>query len=269
MKKLIFLLFSGLLLLCCNKSSSSPDPNPAPDITDSVTSRTIYTPGNPTLNKDSFRFDATNRIFSISFESLNGTSPDQIIDSGSFYFSFSSAAWQPSGYSLIALKSIYTEDVTEIHQLSYDNENRLILDSMISSSATGQVPKGAHYYYSDNLVVIQTYLQGDADYTHRDSIISVDGNFSYFSEYYLSGTEWYRSYSYDMTINKNYKNPYFSANLCKSLGAFLLYTCGVDFLSKNLTNSASLPPFTWSTDSKNRVISGSATDGSYIKYTYK
>jgi hypothetical protein len=257
-----------LLFLGCNKSPS-PDPNPAPDITDSVTSSTIYTPGNPTLNKDTFRFDATSRIFSISFQSLNGTAPDQTVDSGSFYFSFSSTSWQPSGYILVGRKSIDINDVTETHQLSYDTENRLILDSMISSSASGYDPKGAHYYYFDNLVVIQTYLQGNTDYSRRDSIVSIEGNFSYFSEYYLNGTDWTRSYSYNMTINKNYKNPYYSASLSKSLGAFLLYTCGIDFLSKNLTNGASLPVFTWTTDSKNRVISGSATDGSYIKYTYK
>ncbi len=268
MKKLDILVVTGLLACSCNKSSS-PDPNPAPDITDSVTSFTIYTPGNPNLNKDTFRFDISNRILSISFLDLGGTPPGQTVDSGSFYFTFGSSAWQPIGYNLIARKSIYINDITEVHTLTYDGENKLVLDSMTSVSAIGYTPKGAHYDYFTNGVAIRTYQQGDADYSRLDSIFIVNGNFSHFSDYYLNGSAWALSYSYGMTINTNYENPYYSENLSKSLGAFMIFTCSIDFLSKNLTYDASLPSFIWTTDIKGRISLGSASNGSYIKYTYK
>jgi len=56
--------------------------------------------------------------------------------------------------------------------------------------------------------------------------------------------------------------------LSENPGAFLLNSCGIDFLSKSLTNNASIPALTWSTDRKIRVHLGTAVSGSYIKYTY-
>jgi hypothetical protein len=265
---LLITLFSG-----CKKSSDpKPDPNPAPgpqNPTSLVTSYTIFIALNNSMTKDSFRYDAKNNITSISYTYINDVGPYETIDTGTYYFTIDATKMLASSYTFIDRKYYYTEAKTENHVLSYDSQNRLILDSTISYSSPDELPKGVHYQYIDNAVILQhTIKPYDIYIEMQDSILLNNGNFNYFSEFYWSGTDWTKQFSYTREVLTNYPNPFYYSRLSNSLGAFYIFMNISDFLSKNLTTTAGFF-YTWTTDAKGRPLNGTTPDGGFVKYIYQ
>jgi hypothetical protein len=262
-KRTVLLFLSVMAFYSCTKTT-----DPVPNTTSRVTSYKIYNAFTNTLGQDTFRYDQSNNVGSISYKGTNDIGPYETIDSGTFYFTTNGSTHLPSEYTLIGRKYFYTADLTENHVLSYDDQNRLILDSMISSSSAGYNPYGAHYLYTSDAVVIHTYHATESDFTQQDSILLNTGNFVYYAESFLSGSVWAPEFSYAMTANSGYANPFYDEALSKSLGGFFIRNNLNDFISKNLTYPAGYS-FTWTTDDKARVVSGTATDGSYVLFTYQ
>ncbi len=137
---------------------------------------------------------------------------------------------------------------------------------MLSTTSTEESIKGIHYAYFPDTIVLRRYQEGQ--YFFQDSLLSVAGNFRYFSESTPLGDDWYQVFSYRKEILSGYSNPFYNATLSRSLGAFYIVLDNLDFLSKNFTTLQGFY-YTWSTDAKGRVINAVAPDGSYVKYTYK
>jgi hypothetical protein len=265
-KWIIFLIIlTGLQ--ACTPTNNTPLPTPTPKLIANSYSFSNATADNQT--RDTLRFDPDSNLISVSYTYINGLAPYQTIDSGTYYFILDPGTKLPVSYILTGRKYFYTQDMIEKHVLTYDNQNRVILDSMTENNTSGYSPMGAHFSYSSDLILVNIYYAGQADYTRQDSIfLDVNENWYYRSEYYYDGTNWSKEFSYSLSADRKFAHPFYNTNLSKSLGAFAVYSNIADLLSKNLTNSANLLPMTWITDARGRVISGTNAQGVLVKYTY-
>ncbi len=267
MNKLHVFLFLPVLWYSCTPTNNTPPAPSAPKLIANSYSYSNAAGDHQTI--DSFRFDSDSNLVSVSYTNLNFLPPNQTIDSGTFYFTLDPVSKLPISYVLAGRKYFYTADMIEKHKLTYDAQNRVLLDSMTENNTPSYVPKGGHFIYSPNLVLVNIYYQGDADYSRKDSIVfDNNGNLIYVSEYYLTGTVWAKEFSFSETPDTKYANPFYNAVLSKSIGAFAIYAHVSDLYSKNLTTSPDLVPITWTTDNQGRVISSTNDKGDMIKYTY-
>jgi hypothetical protein len=267
MKSIIYTFTVLLFLIGCSKNST-PKTNP-PALVDSVSLVTRYsvlTNVNNSMTADTLLYDQNNNIKSITHQYINNLGPDQTLDSGTYYFTMNATNTHPSSYKLIYRKYYQTDAVIENHILSYDDSNRVMLDSTISTTSTEENIEGIHYAYFPDAVVLHIYQEGQFDLL--DSILSSAGNFNYFSESYPDENGWSKNFSYTREVLTNYNNPFYTNGLSKSQGAFFIFENNMDFLSKNLTTIEGFF-YTWKTDTKGRVLNGTAPDGSFVKFTYQ
>ena len=279
MKSIIYTLAMLLILAACSKTST-PKPNPPPVIpappvpnppapvvpVSLVTSYSVLIGSNNSMTTDTLLYDQNNNIKSITHQYINNLGPSQTLDSGTYYFTMNASNTHPSSYNLIYRKYYQTDAVVENHNLTYDDSNRIILDSMISTTSTEENIKGIHYDYFQDVVVLHIYQEGQFDFL--DSISFSEGNFNYFSESYPDGNGWSKKFSFKTEVLTNHDNPFYTTALSKSLGAFYIKENNMDFLSKNLTTLEGFF-YTWTTDAQNRVLNGTAPDGSFVKFTYR
>jgi hypothetical protein len=81
-----------------------------------------------------------------------------------------------------------------------------------------------------------------------------------------SGNNWVVSGQWWVGVYATNANPFYDKGLSYSFGGFLLLEGIEDFLSKNIANDVG---FTFMTDSKGRVVSALAPDGSYMQVVYQ
>ena len=260
-----------LILIGCSKNSIplNPDPVPNPPIPilsgSLITSYSVLIGLSNSMTSDTLLYDQNNNIKSITHQYINNLGPSQTLDSGTYYFTMNASNTHPSSYKLIYRKYYQTDAVVENHMFFYDDSNRVILDSMISTTSTEENIKEIHYAYFPETVVLHIYQEGKFDLL--DSILSSAGNFNYFSESYPDGNAWSKNFSYKREVLTNYSNPFYSTALSKSLGAFYIVENNIDFLSENLTTLEGFF-YTWNIDTNGRVLDGTAPDGSFVKFTY-
>jgi hypothetical protein len=267
MTRLLPAFFLLMALNACTPSNNTPPPTSAPKLI--ANSYSFSSAAGDHQTRDTFRFDLDSNLVSISYAYLNFPPPNQTIDSGTYYFTLDPVSKLPVSYILIGKKYFEPAAMMEKHELTYDGQNRVLLDSMTENNTSGYNPTGAHFIYSSNLVLVNIFNQGDADYSRQDSILfDNNGNWIYRSEYYFSGTVWSKENSFSVAADTKYAHPFYNAALSKSLGAFAIYSNISDLYSKNLTTSPDLLPITWVTDNQGRVVSGTNAAGDIIKYTY-
>jgi hypothetical protein len=268
MKYLVILLCMGIALPACQKSSNPGSP---PQTQDSLLkSLTIQDVENHTKVTEVFSYDQNNNIASLRIYS-HDTTPGTIEDDDSTILNFTqtNASGLPDAYDfLIYYSGTATPGETDHHQLFYDNQNRIILDSIDASSVSSFTIERYSYDLSGN--VFDDYLAGDplngyssiqkdTFYIQNDNVIK-DVSFQEpeGDSIHVIG----RSFSNE--INPLYLNPF-----SKGLGVLLGANSLIDFRSVYLPTQVSsqvqgLPytvlNFVWTKDAAGRVIHGVGTD---------
>jgi hypothetical protein len=274
MKPFILCFSICILLWGCVKSGHSTDPQPDPgpviSLKDSLASsfRSYDQDGN-LIQFDTLRFDTVHAMASITVETITGTGPAQWVDSGTYYFTCGPVSGLPVSYRLSFRKYFYPADMIEEHTLTYDAQNRVLLDSMVSNSFDGYNPTGSHFIYGENVLIQHLYRQSENDYTELDSFLLVNNNLSAYSQNAFNGTNWYNSYTAQKTAYPGNTNPFYNAGMVSTIGCFMIFATSLDFISKDITlNQSNDRQYTWTKDARGRVVSGLGDDGSRIVYTY-
>jgi hypothetical protein len=270
MKKACLLILYISILYSCNKNSSSPNTIPI-NISGLPKAYTRYYAETHIISYHIFKYDSNNNLAGISLLQYDTAGGIVFVDSGSYYFSVDPVADLPTGYTSVYLQHSKTQAQIETHALYFNNQKQVIKDSGVSVlSGDNQNAATKYYTYSANTFVSNWYSHATPGWNKFliDSVITSNGNVASGIQYDNngSGNNWVVSSQYTETDYSTYPNPFFDQGLSYSFGAFLLMEGINDFLSKNLANDSG---FVWTTDTKGRVITGLAPDGSYVQYTYQ
>lgn len=262
MKKLLSWILIVVTGFACNKDSFIA-PNPLSSL---PISYTRYDGQNHRKIKEVFHYDANKNITSLSFL-ITDTLPDEIlIDSGSYYFTFTDAGNPPSAYiynyHMFSTNGSYDGGIrTENHIFYYNSDNRLIKDSGLYNMPT------SYFSYSDNAIAYSTYIH-DADSVvsyYRDTVLlDSRGMLAFNYQFNKNGAGWNID---TITYENNYlSNPFYIKTVSNSLGIFFLSQDLGDFISSELTTVSAT--YNWNVDNMDRVVSNSPGNGLIIQFTY-
>lgn len=121
-------------------------------------------------NIDSFSYDSGHRIATLAFYDFDTTSGSPIADSQFVQFSFAANATIPNSYTRTdAGFGVYND----VHQLSYDAQNRITKDTSVSGS--GFV---AYFSYPPNQIAISVYFSPGAQNYIIDTMYLNSGDIS-------------------------------------------------------------------------------------------
>lgn len=257
------LFFSGLILCfglmlmtgSCKKSSSGTN---KPTNNSYVSSIRNYSP--QSLIIDSFTYDNANRLTVYSQFDFDTTTGYAQYGALSFTFSYSGNSLTPYGYTL----SQPGGAADEVHQLTYDGQNRISKDTAIVS-AQGYV---TYYSYPGNAIVSNVLFVGSFLDNQLDTNWVSNGNIT--TEHYYfpnnAGTE----DSLEGALQLGYSsllNPCYHAEIASTIGPLLDnlafdgygggYTSSVSANAINKLSGLGIPAgvslsFVWTTDSKGR-----------------
>lgn len=281
-----FFYFVALILITsCTKNNDLANPEPTPDIknpTDSSEEITYSLPNSvlqyqviyqqsKTLTDYTFKSDT--QIAEIRIRKYDTLSVLTYIDSTIYSFRLDRNDGLPSYYEKkghIQLGLNRYHITTEKHELLYDNQRRLIKDSMTSNVTSEGNNAGIDvdlYIYSENYIAVKRV--GKSNYgdvvAYRDTIFLNNSNVSAHKIYYTGGggSELQESSAFQTSI---YANPYYNPSVAQTLGALFVKNHIGDFLSpkfmsrwKILKNSSRPPEERfydeWEKDDKNRITS--------------
>jgi hypothetical protein len=245
----------GLMIITgsCKKSSSGAN---KPTNSYYVSSIKNYSP--QSLVIDSFIYDGANRLTVYSQIDYDTTSGSPTYGEIDCYFSYSGTSPTPYGYTI--------GGNAEVHQLSYDGQNRISKDTATSTlSGQGYV---TYYSYPANAIVSTVYFAGGFLDNQIDTNWISNGNISMEHIYFPNnaGTE----DSLEAALQVGYislLNPLYHAEIATTFGPILDnltfdgfgggYTSSVSANAPNKLSGLGLPgglaiSYTWTTDSKGR-----------------
>jgi hypothetical protein len=257
-----------LLLFACKKSSNNPTPSPGQN---QLVSIHIYSPSIPSLTIDTFVYDGSRNMIRagyVEFDSVIAGTP--YIDSGSYYFTFNSGSHIPASYRLFWSKEILLPDLPvledETHGFLYDNQNRLVGDTLlVNRVSTNTVDAMTWYTYAGTSVVGATGDTPDSIDITDSLVFNGAGNLIREADYNGPLSAPYDTSSFTISNYSTYPNPLYNSTNALNIGIFLLNNGIVDAASKNLPadNIAK-----WNIDTFGRVTSSIGTDGTVTTYTY-
>jgi hypothetical protein len=268
MKKIAILLLVVTAFFSCSKTSTNP---PSINISALPKSFTQYSAQNHLILYRIYKYDSFENLAGISLRQNDTVGGTVYVDSGSYYFNVNQSANLPTGYTYVYRKSSNTQAQVETHALYFNSGKQVIKDSGLAV-ISGDNPNAPtrYYYYTDNTVARTSWVRTGGTYNQFliDSLYTASGDVGHYAQYANggSGNNWVVSGQYWIGIYSPYANPFYDQGLSYSFGGFLLLEGIEDFLSKDLAND---PGYTFSLDSKGRVVSGTAADGSYIQVTYQ
>jgi len=269
MKLFVFLTLIVTLGYACNKSSSSPNP-PSINISNLPKTFTRYSAQNHLIAYRTYKYDSNSNLAGISMRQDDSVGGNVYVDSGSYYFNVDQVANLPTGYTSVYRKSSNTQAQIETHALYFNSQKQVVKDSGLTV-ISGDSPYVAtkYYTYTNNTVARDSWSHASGGWNMFliDSLFTESGNVMHYAQYANggSGNNWVVSNQYWIGNYSSFANPYYDQGLSYSFGGYLLLEGIDDFLSKNIADDAG---FTFATDSKGRVVSGTAADGSYIQVTY-
>jgi hypothetical protein len=266
MKRAVTFLPVLCLLISCSKNSATPDP--APSTASRITSSYRYYPDGQSANTRIYTYDSNNNLIKIYMrEQDTAGNPYKFIDSGSMYFAIDPSTHLPASYYSDWFDSDFGNGRQTNHILYYNNQHQLIKDSLLASN--NNAADHDLFFYASQLIIWQSATnQHSGNAQLLDSMFLSNNNLIRKLSYYWDDD---LTYAYKLSddwkvVPTNYTNPFYDPVLSPSIGAFLL-CAGVDeFISQNLTNDDG---FTYTTDAKGRVISGTGPDGGIVKFTYQ
>jgi hypothetical protein len=268
MKRISLLLLVFILFFSCTKDSTS---TPSINISNLPKAYIRYFANEHLISYRVYKYDSNDNLAGISLRQNDTVGGIVYVDSGSYFFNVDQVANLPTGYTSVYRKASMTQTQIEKHTLYFNSQKQVVKDSGITviSGANPNAPT-KYYSYSTKTVARNSWIQSSAGWNMYliDSLFTESGNVMHYAQYANggSGNNWVVSGQYWIGNYSPYANPFYDQGLSYSFGGYLLLEGIEDFLSKNLANDTG---FTFTTDSKGRVVSGTAADGSFIQITYQ
>ena len=285
MKYLSLNFFCLIFLLSCTKSTNNNNPQQ----TDSTQSKRVIsvTENHVSYFANSmytqFSYDQNTQIASM----LTRVSVSQGLDTFLMSFSPSGANTPPAFYDYTWYRATNSSDAVEHHVLVYDDQKRLILDSMEYGTSTNGSEVyliNTKYSYDAGYIAAEYYTNNyeTLPRIYGPSTLSVDtmyltnGNLTQDIIYYLGG-DTPAVYSNTYFTSTTYKNPLYQKDISGSLGMLLCHNSGLDyffgdFVSPNYSSrwgvTNNLYTVSYVTDSTGNLTKTSQTDiaGGYIMH---
>jgi hypothetical protein len=227
-------LFLSLALLIgsCKKSGSG---NNKPSNSSYLSSASLRSSQTQVI--DSFTYDNTHRLIVFAQYKYDTTSGSPVADGLIATFSYTGNSPVADHYTFVQLSSGANSDV---HQLSYDGQNRILKDTSLSGS--GYV---TYFSYPGNNIVSRLLFDGTASNNQIDTVFLSNGNVSSQHIYYpnnagtadsLSGSP---QYGYSSSLNPLYHSEIVgTTGPLLNLLAYDGYGGFNDFLSPDAINKA-------------------------------
>jgi hypothetical protein len=268
MKKSALCILTVMFFFSCTKDSVKA---PSIDISNLPKAYTRYFASDHKINYRVYKYDSNDNLAGISLRTNDTVNGTVNVDSGSYYFNVDQSADLPTGYTSIYKKSTDSKAQVETHTLFFNSQKQVVKDSGISViSGNNPFPPTKYYTYTGNTVARDSWIQSGAGWNKYliDSIFTYAGNVMHYAQYSNggSGNNWVVSEQWWVGIHAPEANPFYNKGLSYSFGGYLLMEGIEDFLSTNIANDIG---FTFMKDSKGRVVSGTAPDGSYMQVTYQ
>ncbi len=268
MKKITFQIFAITLFFSCTKDSASL---PSINISNLPKAYTRYFASQHKISYRVYKYDSNDNLAGISLRTNDTVGGTVYVDSGSYYFNVDQKANLPTGYTSIYKKSSNTLAQIETHALYFNSQKKVVKDSGLTV-ISGDNPNAPtkYYVYTANSVARDSWQHNGGGWNRFliDSLFIVSGNVVHYAQYSNggSGNNWVVSGQWWVGFYSTNANPFYDKGLSYSFGGYLLLEGIEDFLSTNFANDAG---FTFTTDSKGRILSGTAADGSYVQITYQ
>lgn len=266
MNKKLLLFGIAAFLFSCKKNTSSPAN--ASEV--AATSYTYYSPANHYLATDTLTYNANQDLVKIShydYDSSGGAA-SVYIDTGSYTFTVNPSTGLPTSYTMLWYKSALGVSENEIHNLFYDNQDRLIKDTLVSNLVSANDAHIVAYYsYSGGNIVGNSYSQSSPDsISYTDTITLNNGNVIRQAAYTGDLSSNFQVEYNTVNSYSSYTNPIYNSSLALNIGVLLLDGNLFDALSKQLPADGMAK---WTTDAKGRVVTVVGNDGSIYSYTYR
>lgn len=256
------------MLFSCTKI---PAPNnPPPPVTNLVISIMAYYPVNRSKSIEHFTYDSSKNLVILNQRGNDTSQGVFYLDSGSWYFTIDPLTNMTVSYTSIYKKSFYTVNDEQVHNMYFDNQKRVVLDSVVSATNQQGGPTSVHYTYANNIIVAYEYLTNSSNqisqYVYIDSMVLSNGNLVRKAGYSINNGSLTPEYIYTVNGYSTDMNPLYNPDLSNSLGAYLVHQNLFDGLSKNLTSDGG---GNWVKDSKGRVVSGTDSGGLQLTFIYQ
>jgi hypothetical protein len=260
LKSSVVLLFISCLFFSCKKSSPV---NPNNGTGAQIASLKVYNAADHIIGIDTLIYNSDGNLVGYKSWTIDSTNGPVITDSASYSFAWTSGATGPASYTVSSLVNGGFPAPMETHQLYYDNQNRIIKDSLMSGGDGSRIV--ALYGYNGNLLTIDLFSNTGSYLEYEKDTLSISGsNISKLSNHWdLSSNQFttYQQYTYG-----NSPNPLYNKALSNALGALLYDVLRGDFISTQLVTviqaqdvsdgSTYTEDYQWTLDSKGRVVSG-------------
>ncbi|MDP4129919.1 MAG: hypothetical protein Q8918_14395 [Bacteroidota bacterium] len=260
MKYIIPGMLCMLLALSCTRTNeqTAPTPNASTAVLDSAY---FYSTGPKEIvySATRFNYDAQGR-FTGTYATFTDSTIDHHLgapaDTGTLVLSYNGMDALPATYQYQEQKNYFPPSL-----LSYDNQNRVILDSPVNPIYT------VHFTYGNS------YVSWTGNYIAGDTIFIDNHNISRYFDYFEGQT----TYSYS-----SYPNPYYLPKLAGNVGIALVNNgTSFDLISKNLFSKkvhsgySKTYNYNWTLNANGQVVSGIGTDQDtgqpveYYQFVYK
>src|SRR5664279_4297764 len=222
-------------LFSCNKSNN---PDPTPSTQDSLPKiASLYLPQVHSKGVEYFAYDKQTRLISIRAYSYDSSSGSPVIDSFFISSSLDASHNPPSAYDeALHFQGDPPAGETEHHELFYDGQNRVTVDSITMSTQSSFSVQ--HYLYDNNGNTTIEWLFGDPQIPGSYTVGQIDTMFVQ-NETILTDINYSVS---DGTLNhlftrsySTHVNPVYNTALANSLGCLMVFNNLIfDFRSKYL-----------------------------------
>jgi hypothetical protein len=268
MKNRILPFLITMAFFSCTKTT----PNLGPPIQETnPNSFSIYLPQVHTKGVEIFGYNTKAQLATINLYSYDTSSGTPVIDSFIVSFTLTQAINPPSAYDEVYH---YQNDPpageSEHHELFYDMQNRITIDSITASSMNGFAVQ--HYLYDNTGNTTVQWLFGDPQTPGSYTINQIDTMFiqneNIMTDINYSVTDGTLNHLFTRSYSTHI-NPLYNTSLANSLGCLMVFNNFFDFRSNYLPThfidqENGSPTVTinylWTTDATGSVVSGVGTD---------
>jgi hypothetical protein len=265
MKYVILLFLLTMTFFSCSKTASNPG---QPMLETNPTSFSIYLPQTHTKSVEVFGYNSKAQLETINIYDYDSSSGSPIIDSIVVSFNLTQGIYPAPGYNV---RYHYQGDPvvgeTNYHELFYDAQSRVTIDSVTISNING-FPVQHYLYDNKGNTTVQWLTQIPNNYiiNEIDTMFIQNDNIMTDINYTMTtGT-------LDHLFTRSYSthiNPLYNNTLANSLGCLMVVNNFFDFRSNYLPTQFigqenGSPTITinylWTTDATGSVVSGVGTD---------
>jgi hypothetical protein len=282
MKKIIAFSLGMAVLWSCNKTSSLTPPAPSGQDT-LLKSFSLYYPQNHTKSVEIFGYDQTTRLSSIHGYSYDSSGGAPVLDSFLVSFTLADTTMPPSSYDIVYhTNGAAPAGNADHHVLFYDNQKRVILDSIASSSVNDQSVQHFIYDGGGNTTIQWLFpdpnaaggysinqidsMQIQNNEIHTDLNYTVTNGDDGMGHYVIIAEDFTRLYTRTYSANSN---PLYNSSLANSLGCLMAFNGFGDYRSANLPSQfadqeagspSMLLNYVWSANASGKVTQGTGVD---------